>query len=131
MRNLGGFLHGGMTTWREEGRPVERIERLLLGELKQRHDAGERSRSSTCASTTSGEAATSRGRSTRPYHDIDGIPDGIDAGAPIAAVCGSGQRSGVAASLLQRFGAERVIHVAGGGVAAWQELGGAVESGPS
>ena len=27
IRRLGGFLHGGMTSWRQEKRPVERIER--------------------------------------------------------------------------------------------------------
>ena len=41
----------------------------------------------------------------RPYHDIDAVPDGIDPVRPIAVICSSGQRSGVAASLLARHGA--------------------------
>ena len=31
-----------------------------------------------------------------PWHDIDGVPSELDANRPIAAVCGSGKRSGVA-----------------------------------
>ena len=38
-------------------------------------------------------------------------------------MCGSGQRAAVAASLLQRYGADRVIHVVEGGVPKWQREG--------
>jgi rhodanese-related sulfurtransferase len=58
-----------------------------------------------------------------PYHDIRGVPEGIDAARPVAVMCASGQRAAVAAGLLQRFGAEQVIHVVDGGVARWGELG--------
>ena len=50
-----------------------------------------------------------------PYHDIDALPEGIDPALPVAAVCASGQRAAVAASLLARYGASRVVHVVGGG----------------
>ena len=30
LRRLGGFLHGGMTSWRQEQRPIECVERLPL-----------------------------------------------------------------------------------------------------
>jgi len=36
IRRFGGFLHGGMTEWRREQRPVERIERLELDDLAGR-----------------------------------------------------------------------------------------------
>jgi hydroxyacylglutathione hydrolase len=62
------------------------------------------------------------------WHDIDGVPDGLDPERPIAVVCGSGQRAAVAASLVQRHGARRVIHVIEGGVPAWREHGHPVES---
>jgi glyoxylase-like metal-dependent hydrolase (beta-lactamase superfamily II)/rhodanese-related sulfurtransferase len=55
---------------------------------------------------------------------IDGLPDGLDRARPIAVICSSGQRGAVAASLLQRFGAERVLHVVDGGVGTWQAQGG-------
>ena len=49
----------------------------------------------------------------------------------IAAVCSGGKRSGLAASLLQREGFERVLHVANGGVGTWQRQGRPVEAGSS
>ncbi|MDQ2897776.1 MAG: rhodanese-like domain-containing protein, partial [Actinomycetota bacterium] len=58
-----------------------------------------------------------------PYHDLDAIPDGIDASRPVAVICSSGQRSALAASLLARAGAVHPIHVADGGVGTWQEHG--------
>ena len=61
------------------------------------------------------------------YHDVDGIPDGLDPARAIAVICSSGQRSAVAASLLVRAGAREVLHVADGGVGTWQQLGGPVE----
>ena len=42
-------------------------------------------------------------------------------------ICSSGQRSGVAASLLRRHGAEQVLHVVDGGVGTWARQGWPVE----
>jgi rhodanese-related sulfurtransferase len=47
---------------------------------------------------------------------------------PVAAICGSGQRSAVAASLLKRFGAQEVVHVVDGGALQWQRSGWPIES---
>jgi rhodanese-related sulfurtransferase len=62
-----------------------------------------------------------------PYHDYVDIPDGIDADRPVAVICSSGQRSALAASLLQRAGAADVIHVADGGVGTWRRHGWPIE----
>jgi rhodanese-related sulfurtransferase len=62
-----------------------------------------------------------------PYHDIHGVPEGIDPARPVAVICSSGQRSAVAASLLRNHGAQDVIHVADGGVGTWQDRGWPVE----
>jgi hydroxyacylglutathione hydrolase len=50
------------------------------------------------------------------YQDLSRVPEGIDVSEPVAVICGTGYKSGIGASLLQRAGAERVIHVVGGGV---------------
>ena len=120
IRRLAGFLGGGMTSWRQEKRPVERIERLPLSELPERAgdvqilDVRERSE---------WEEGHIPGSAFVPWHDIEGVPDGLDPERPIAVVCASGQRAAVAASLVKRSGAEHVIHVIDGGVPAWGELG--------
>ena len=120
IRRIAGFLHGGMTSWREERRPVEQIERLSIEDLPAR--AGElqildvRERPEWDAGHIPGSTHT-------PYHDIRAVPDGIDPTRPVAAVCASGQRAAVAASLLARYGAEHVVHVTGGGVGTWERAG--------
>jgi len=124
IRRLAGFLHGGMTSWRQEKRPVGRIERLPLADLVERDgevqilDVRERSE---------WEEGHIPGSAFTPWHDLDGVPDGLDPSRPIAVVCASGQRAAVAASLVQRHGAERVIHVIEGGVPKWEELGQPIE----
>ena len=116
IRRLAGFLGGGMTSWRQEKRPVERIERLPVADLPGRADEVQildvRERHEWDEGRIPGSAFT-------PWHDIDGIPSGLDPSRPIAVVCATGQRSAVAASLVQRFGGERVIHVIDGGVPDW------------
>ena len=46
----------------------------------------------------------------------------------IATVCSGGKRSGLAASILQREGLERIVHVGHGGVGTWRAAGRAVET---
>jgi rhodanese-related sulfurtransferase len=121
LRNLAGFLAGGMTSWREEKRGVDRVERMTVPEL---HERWERDRDGLqvldVREQSEWDAGHIPGSVHRPYHDIRDVPDGIDPARPVAVVCGSGQRSAVAASLLQRFGAEQVVHVVDGGVPLWK-----------
>lgn len=120
---LAGFLAGGMSSWRQEHRPVQRISRLPVTELPglRRHDPtlqvlDVREQAEWDAGHLENSAFT-------PWHDVDRIPDALDPAAPIAVVCGSGQRAAVAASLLQHHGARQVIHVVGGGVPALGRCG--------
>ena len=118
--NIGGFLAGGMTSWREEKRPTEATERIDVAALHERVGAVQvldvRERGEFDAGHIAGAVHV-------PYHDVDGLPDGLDASRPIAVICSSGQRSAVAASLLLRAGARDVIHVADGGVGTWRQQG--------
>jgi hydroxyacylglutathione hydrolase len=51
------------------------------------------------------------------------VPDGVDPTKPVAVICGSGQRSAVAASLLQAFGGRQVIYVVESGLPLWKRQG--------
>jgi hydroxyacylglutathione hydrolase len=119
IRRLAGFLHGGMTSWRQERREVARIDRLPLADLPgvdaQILDVRERSE---------WEEGHIPGSVHTPWHDLDGVPEGLDPTRAIAVVCASGQRAAVGASLVQRLGAARVIHVIEGGVPDWERLSG-------
>ena len=116
MRGVAGFLAGGMTAWREERRPVARMERLAAEDLPGRLAADPALQVLDVRERREWDAGHIPGSVHTPYHAIDGIPDGIDPGLPVAVVCASGQRSGLGASLLMRAGATGVIHVVDGGV---------------
>ena len=122
IRKLGGFLHGGMTSWRQEKRAVERIERVALEDLAAA-DADPDLQFLDVREQSEWAAGHIPGSTFAPWHDIHALPDGLDAARPVAVLCGSGQRSAVAASLLQRSGAQHVIHVVEGGVPKWGRLG--------
>ncbi len=124
IRNLAGHLAGGMTSWREEKRPTGSVERIDVMALHERLDQVQVLDVRERAEWEQGHIPASF---NTPYHDLDGIPDGIDTVQPIAIICSSGQRSAVAASLLLRHGADRVVHVADGGVGTWEKHGWPIE----
>jgi len=130
VRNIAGLLAGGMTNWRQERRPADHTDRVsahdLIGWLAnepdlQLLDVRERSEWD--------EGHIPRSVST-PWHDIRGIPDGLDPTRPIAVFCAAGPRAGTAASLLKRHGARDVIHVIDGGVTEIARAGSRLEPGP-
>ena len=128
LTNIAGYLAGGMTSWREEKRPVERVERLAVDELHERWNGGSnglqlldvRERAEWDRGHIPGSVHT-------PYHDIRELPRELDAGRPIAVICASGQRAAIAASLLMRRGARDVVHVVDGGVPRWEREGWPIE----
>jgi hydroxyacylglutathione hydrolase len=125
---IAGYLSGGMTSWREEKLPVERVERLSLEGLHERWNGGSnglqlidvRERSEWDRGRIPGSLHT-------PYHDIHELPDGLNRDQPVAVICASGQRAAIAASLLKRLGAHDVIHVVDGGVPRWEREGWPIE----
>jgi hydroxyacylglutathione hydrolase len=127
IRKLGGFLHGGMTEWRREKRPVQRIERLEIAELPERLRVDERLQILDVRERAEYEAGHIPGSLFEPWHDLDDLPAGLDPELPVAVLCASGERAAVGASLVQRHGASGVIHVTGGGVPRWNALGHPIE----
>jgi len=119
-----GYLAGGMTSWREEKRPVEHVRRMTVPEL---HDGwavdADAVQILDVRERAEWDAGHIPGSLHAPYHDIHALPDGLDPRRPVAAICGSGQRSAVAASLLKRLGVEDVVHVVDGGVPLWKRRG--------
>jgi glyoxylase-like metal-dependent hydrolase (beta-lactamase superfamily II)/rhodanese-related sulfurtransferase len=125
--SVAGYLAGGMTSWREEKRPTASIERVDVPELHRRLAQNRRLQLLDVRERAEWQQGHLPGAIHLPYHDIHGVPPGIDARAPVAAICSSGQRSALAASLLARDGADRVLHVADGGVGTWAAAGWPIE----
>jgi hydroxyacylglutathione hydrolase len=117
---IAGYLAGGMTSWREEKRPVDRIERIEIDDLHERWDQVQVLDVREADEYASGHLP---GSVNVPYHDVDGLPDVFDPEKPIAVLCASGQRAGVATGLVQAAGARDVIHVTGGGAGTWERRG--------
>jgi hydroxyacylglutathione hydrolase len=126
----GGLLAGGWTSWNAEARPLATLDRVPVGEIGPWLDA--RTPAQVLDVRDAAEFATGHitGSLNIPWHDITGVPEDIDPDRPILVICASGQRAGTAASLLQHFGLEGVVHVIGGGVPTWGRLGGSLTTGP-
>jgi hydroxyacylglutathione hydrolase len=125
-----GFLEGGMTSWRLDGRPVERIELIDPDELARRLDGAGGEAPVVLDVRNDSEYAAEHipGSLHIPYGDIAARVDELPRDRQLAAICRGGKRSGLAASILQREGFADVIHV-GKGVGAWRAGDNPVESG--
>jgi rhodanese-related sulfurtransferase len=123
IRNLGGFLAGGMTSWRAVRRPVERVERLTVPELAERRAAEPGLQLLDVREEAEWRSAHVPGSLHVPYHDIHSLPSDLDPERPVAVICSSGTRSATGASLLKAHGAREVLHVVDGGVPLWGRLG--------
>ncbi|MCW2982242.1 MAG: hypothetical protein JWO14_3969, partial [Solirubrobacterales bacterium] len=123
-----GFLEGGMTAWRIDGRPIERIELIDPAELARRVAAPDGPVVLDVREDSEYEAEHIPGSLHIPYGALAKRVDELPRERPIAAICRGGKRSGLAASILQREGFADVIHV-GKGVGAWRAAGNPVESG--
>jgi glyoxylase-like metal-dependent hydrolase (beta-lactamase superfamily II)/rhodanese-related sulfurtransferase len=119
----GGLLAGGWTSWTAEQRPVAKLQRLAVDDIGPHLDDAQVLDVRERAEFEAGHIPDSM---NLPWHDIDGIPEGIDPRQPLLVICASGQRAGTAASMLQRAGAEQPLHVVGGGVPTWGARGGAL-----
>jgi hydroxyacylglutathione hydrolase len=120
LRSIGGFLHGGMTSWRVEGKDVESIERVDVDGL---HDRADSVQILDVREQAEWDEVHIPGSVHLPYHDIHEVPAELAGGMPVAVICESGRRSVVAASLLQRLGRKDVLHVVEGGVGSWAARG--------
>jgi hydroxyacylglutathione hydrolase len=127
--NVAGYLAGGMTSWREDQRPVQRTPRMTVAELHERWEGSDRPRVLDVRERDEWLRGHIPGAVHRPYHDIDAVPSGIDPEEPVAVICASGQRAAVAASLMRRHGARDVIHVVEGGVPQWGREGWPLDTG--
>jgi hydroxyacylglutathione hydrolase len=124
-----GFLAGGMTAWRSEDRPVERIELIDPETLAERLEAADPPLVLDVRDEDEFRAGRIPGSVHIPYAQLAGRLDELPADGAIAAICSGGKRSGLAASILQREGFDRVVHVGHGGVGTWRRAGRPIENG--
>ncbi len=122
-----GFLGGGMSAWRAEERPVQRIEPLGPEELAGLMDRDDPPLVLDVRGKDEFAAGHIPGSLHIPYGELTRRLEELPRERTIATICKGGKRSGLAASVLQREGFE-TIHVARGGVGTWQAEGRPVEA---
>jgi hydroxyacylglutathione hydrolase len=122
LENVAGYLDGGIAAWSRLGFPLSRTEQITVHELAARLEEGscrliDVRRPPEWSAGHIGRAAA------HPLADLvrSAAPTG-EAAPPLAVICAGGYRSSIAASLLERAGAERVSNVVGG-MAAWNAAG--------
>ncbi len=119
-----GYLQPGMSTWVERALPIESVEQVGVRELHRRIENG----NGIQVLDVRTQQEVDGGRIAGAKHVMLGdLPAsigklGLNPRQPVAAVCGSGYRSSVATSLLQRHGISEVWNVLGG-MTAWNEAG--------
>lgn len=128
IRQLGGYLAGGMTSWRDEKLPVERTVRITPAELRERCNADNGTlQILDVRSEEEWQAGHIPGSLHIPYYLLSTPPESVDLNLPVATICAAGGRAAMAASLLQHHGAKEVLYVADGGIHLWAEIGGPIE----
>ena len=112
---IAGYLEGGMAAWVEAGFGSAAIPQISVSELQRRKGEG-----MVLDVRSDGEWKT--GHIAGAWHVMLGdLPERmaeLPMGQRIFAVCGSGYRSSLAASLLQRHGFGDVVNMSGG-MGAW------------
>ncbi|WP_018867125.1 MULTISPECIES: rhodanese-like domain-containing protein [unclassified Thioalkalivibrio] len=112
-----GFVRGGMAAYASAGLPLATLAQLDAPAARTAIADG-RLRLVDVRAVSEFEAGHAEAAVNQPVADTrTGIP-GIDKAEPVAVVCGSGYRSTVAGSILQRLGYHQVYNVVGG-MQAW------------
>jgi glyoxylase-like metal-dependent hydrolase (beta-lactamase superfamily II)/rhodanese-related sulfurtransferase len=123
-RRIRGFLSGGIPAWQAAGLPAASTPALDPHWLAERLRRGDVTLVDVRDEDEwrSGHVEASL---HVPYREFrKGLPDELsqDEG-PLAVACSAGNRSSLAASLLERAGRRNVIHVADGGIEDLERLG--------
>lgn len=125
-RNIRGYLLGGMTSWEESDLPIETIPQLSVEEVRLRIEAKDRGFVVLDVRENSEwNEQHIPGAIHIPFHALKSRLDELPTRKTIAAFCGGGIRSSIAASILQAQGF--TTNNIPGGMSAWEATGGPLE----
>ena len=114
--HIAGYLAGGMAAWIDAGLPLARTTQLATAEVLRR---APEALVMDVRSDTEWAGGAIEGAQHIMLGDLLARKDEIPRDRPLMMVCGSGYRSSIAASLLQREGFRDVSSMAGG-MQAWR-----------
>lgn len=112
-----GYLEGGMAAWQDADLPTQQLRQISVEELHtMRHNLA----ILDVRDQSEWNEGHIRGAMHVPYYSIEKDLSRLRSERPLAVICGSGQRSTLAASLLQRNGFAQLLNVVGG-MDAWKQ----------
>lgn len=121
--DIRGSLKGGIATWREAALPLSQTAQTTPAQLQEKLDGAEEIRVLDVRTDQEWEAGHIEGANHIPGGDPSNRTGEIpEDGKRLAVICGSGYRSTVAASVLERAGFRNLLNVTGG-MSAWQRAG--------
>jgi glyoxylase-like metal-dependent hydrolase (beta-lactamase superfamily II)/rhodanese-related sulfurtransferase len=112
-----GYLDGGMGAWQEAGLPVQSLEQITV---EGSHSLGHSLHILDVRDQGEWDEGHIKGATHIPYYFVEERVNELDASRPLAVLCGSGQRSTIACSILQRHGFHELFNVVGG-MDAWKQ----------
>ncbi|HET7637350.1 MAG TPA: MBL fold metallo-hydrolase [Ktedonobacteraceae bacterium] len=114
-----GYLAGGIEAWQEVDLPVQTLDQLDVETL---HSSQHNLKILDVRDPGEWNEGHIRGARHMPYYSVDQRHADLDPSRPLAVMCGSGQRSSLACSILQRHGFTSLFNVIGG-MDAWNKAG--------
>ncbi len=117
-----GWLAGAMTAWRTQAKPLVSLPQWTVWDLKQELAAAPRPAVLDVRQPSEWQSGHIPDALHIPGGELPARLDEVPRGRPLAVTCGSGYRSSVSASLLQRHGFKPLFNVLGG-MAAWKSAG--------
>jgi hydroxyacylglutathione hydrolase len=123
--NLAGFLCPGISEWQETGKPISNIATLSAATLKQKLETPDTNRLAVVDVREPSEWTEEgwiKGAELIFFGHLKDKTGLLPKNKPTAVICSVGQRSSIAASILEREGFTEVYNVLGG-MMAWTKLG--------
>jgi len=109
-----GLLRGGMSAWAKEGLPIDHICLISAGELSEICKSGRDTVLLDVRSKDEFRAGHIGGAVNIPAPELRTRHAELDKDRPIAVICTTGNRSGMACSILKMNGFKMVYNVTGG-----------------
>jgi len=123
LTTIAGYRAGGIDAWRAAGEPLDRIPGMTVQELRAALGRdGAAPQVVDVREPSEWQGGHIPNAVHIPFYRVDERAGEIDPARPVAVICGSGQRSMLAASLLKARGIEDVHNVEGG-MTAWHAAG--------
>jgi hydroxyacylglutathione hydrolase len=119
--DVAGYVDGGYEAWTRAGCPTARLERITASDLRDRLARREPFTILDVRSPREWQAGHLNDAISMPVGDVPARAAELSKPGTVATICGSGYRSTLASSLLERAGVDNVVNVAGG-MAAYRAL---------